>query len=536
MASATEQDRLQRILPRQSLPGGSAPLPHQQALHNQASSFSSQTLAFVLPQQYHDALQMPSPLLHPQQQQQSKESSPLGGSPEPSLQQRLLQEPMSGMQGEQGDYGAMGAMSGSAQLVSRVPNQQNSMPLLGVNGQQLPQLPEQQLLLEATRRRERLVLLQQFQQQRMQQQQEAPLRISKHQLQRLLLQKHPADGHTLAADAVQSPAGYRQAISRTSSAVADPAPLLPMSDLDVLPSLGGPPEAIGADAVTSDDLPDRHTSSELLTAFMQQQRDRPEDNNIEFWRKFVARFFAKGARKRWCVSSYGVGGRQPAGVFPQDVWHCELCGADPGRGFEMTREVLPRLFKIKYDSGVLDELLFVGEPSADYEGPPEGSPSGRMRVLEFGRVVQESVFEGLRVIRSGKLRLKVTFGPAEDEGTRGNSLAQIAGWELCTQKHEEVIPRQAVLQQVSTLANLAFKYTNNDNANNPNGLGPKNLQAASALQQQPWSIQQLQSQCTAFASAAQQLALRVDMPAVNDLGFNKCYVRCLQDAMSGRGC
>ena len=41
-----------------------------------------------------------------------------------------------------------------------------------------------------------------------------------------------------------------------------------------------------------------------------------QDNSIEFWRKFVAEFFAPNAKKRWCVSLYG-NSRQTNGVFPQ---------------------------------------------------------------------------------------------------------------------------------------------------------------------------------------------------------------------------
>lgn len=40
-----------------------------------------------------------------------------------------------------------------------------------------------------------------------------------------------------------------------------------------------------------------------------------QDNNIEFWRKFVADYFAPHAKKKWCVSMYGSG-RQTSG-FPQ---------------------------------------------------------------------------------------------------------------------------------------------------------------------------------------------------------------------------
>ncbi|KAF8404371.1 hypothetical protein HHK36_009254 [Tetracentron sinense] len=44
--------------------------------------------------------------------------------------------------------------------------------------------------------------------------------------------------------------------------------------------------------------------------------DALHDNNIEFWRKFVAEYFAPHAKKRWCFSLYGSG-RQTTGVFPQ---------------------------------------------------------------------------------------------------------------------------------------------------------------------------------------------------------------------------
>jgi hypothetical protein len=66
--------------------------------------------------------------------------------------------------------------------------------------------------------------------------------------------------------------------------------------------------------------------------------------------------------------------------------------------------VLPRLFKIKYDSGLQDELLFLDLPQEKYV-----LPSGRM-VLEYADAVHESVFRDLRVVRYGKLR--VTFSPS----------------------------------------------------------------------------------------------------------------------------
>lgn len=65
---------------------------------------------------------------------------------------------------------------------------------------------------------------------------------------------------------------------------------------------------------------------------------------------------------------------------------------------ETTVEVLPRLFKIKYDSGTLQELLFVDMPR-EYE-----NTSGQI-VLDYAKAIHESVFEQLRVVRDGQLRL-----------------------------------------------------------------------------------------------------------------------------------
>lgn len=65
---------------------------------------------------------------------------------------------------------------------------------------------------------------------------------------------------------------------------------------------------------------------------------------------------------------------------------------------ETTVEVLPRLFKIKFDSGIQEELLFVDLPH-EYR-----QASGHM-VLEYGKAIQESVFEQLRVVREGQLRI-----------------------------------------------------------------------------------------------------------------------------------
>ncbi|KAI5073496.1 hypothetical protein GOP47_0011509 [Adiantum capillus-veneris] len=232
-----------------------------------------------------------------------------------------------------------------------------------------------------------------------------------------------------------------------------------------------------------------------LMQYMFKQRQRPQDNDIHFWRRFVGEFFAHGAKKRWCVSQYGNNGRQTTGVFPQDVWHCEICGSRPGRGFETTVEVLPRLCKIKYDSGILDELLFV-DISNEYR-----LGSGFM-VLEYGKAIQESIFEQLRVVREGQLR--IIFTPE----------LKIHLWEFCARGHEELLPRRLLVPQVTQLAAIAQKYQNSI-AQNQNG--------ATSL-----TTQDLQTNCQLFVAAAKQLTRTLEAPTVNDLGYTKRYVRCLQ--------
>ncbi|VFQ91569.1 unnamed protein product [Cuscuta campestris] len=229
-----------------------------------------------------------------------------------------------------------------------------------------------------------------------------------------------------------------------------------------------------------------------LTNYMYQQQHRPEDNSMDFWRKFVAEYFAPNAKKKWCVSMYGSG-RQTTGVFPQDVWHCEICNRKPGRGFEATVEVLPRLFKIKYESGTLEELLYVDMP-CEYQ-----NSSGQI-VLDYAKAIQESVFEQLRVVRDGQLR--IVFSPD----------LKIVSWEFCARRHEELIPRRLLIPQVSHLGAAAQKYQTATTQN-----------ASSNI-----SVPDLQNNCNMFVASARQFAKALEVPLVNDLGYTKRYVRCLQ--------
>ncbi|KAK9914203.1 hypothetical protein M0R45_037994 [Rubus argutus] len=99
-----------------------------------------------------------------------------------------------------------------------------------------------------------------------------------------------------------------------------------------------------------------------LMQYLYHQRQRPADNSIAYWRKFVTEYYSPRAKKRWCLSLYDNVGHHALGVFPQasmDAWQCDICGSKSGRGFEATFEVLPRLNEIKFGSGVIDELLFL---------------------------------------------------------------------------------------------------------------------------------------------------------------------------------
>ena len=69
---------------------------------------------------------------------------------------------------------------------------------------------------------------------------------------------------------------------------------------------------------------------------------------------------------------------------------------------EATFEVLPRLNEIKFGSGVIDELLFL-------DLPRECRFSSGIMMLEYVKAVQESVYEQLRVVREGQLR--IIFAP-----------------------------------------------------------------------------------------------------------------------------
>ncbi|CAL9098548.1 unnamed protein product [Musa textilis] len=241
---------------------------------------------------------------------------------------------------------------------------------------------------------------------------------------------------------------------------------------------------------------DNGICSRRLMQYLYHQRHRSPDNSILYWRKFVAEYFAVRARKRWCLSLYDNMANNTLGVFPQlavDAWQCGFCGSKSGKGFEATFEVLPRLFQIKFDHGVIDENLFL-------DMPHESRLSSGIMVLEYEKAVQESVYEHLHIVREGQLR--IIFTPE----------LKILLWEFCTRRHEEFLPRRLLASQVNQLLQVAQKYQATVTENNTAGVSHQDLQAS----------------CNMFAAIGRQLARNFDLQSLNDLGFSKRYVRCLQ--------
>ncbi|KAF7802052.1 putative transcriptional regulator SLK2 isoform X1 [Senna tora] len=233
-----------------------------------------------------------------------------------------------------------------------------------------------------------------------------------------------------------------------------------------------------------------------LMQYLYHQRQRPNENSIAYWRKFVAEYYSPRAKKRWCLSLYDNVGHHALGVFPQaamDAWQCDICHSKSGRGFEATFEVLPRLNEIKFGSGVIDELLFLDLPR-EYR-----FPSGVM-MLEYVKAVQESVYEQLRVVREGQLRIIFT----QD--------LKILSWEFCARRHEELLPRRLVAPQVNQLVQVAQKCQSTIAESGSDGISQQDLQTNSNM----------------VLSVGRQLAKSLELQSLNDLGFSKRYVRCLQ--------
>lgn len=210
----------------------------------------------------------------------------------------------------------------------------------------------------------------------------------------------------------------------------------------------------------------------------------------------MAEYYAPCGRKRWCLSLYDNVGQNALGVFPQaamDAWRCDICGSKTGRGFEANFEILPRLSKIKFDSGVIDELLFLDLPHETR------FPSGLM-MLEYEKAVQETICEQIRVVREGQLRIIYSHD------------LKILSWEFCVRRHEEFLSRRFVAPQVNQLVQAAQRYQTAIDERGDDGVSPHDLK----------------ENCNMFVTAGRQLARNLELNVVDDLGFSKRYIRCLQ--------
>ncbi|KAG7546208.1 LIM-domain binding protein/SEUSS [Arabidopsis suecica] len=233
-----------------------------------------------------------------------------------------------------------------------------------------------------------------------------------------------------------------------------------------------------------------------LMMYLYHLQQRPAENCITYWRKFVAEYFSPRAKQRLCLSQYESAGHHALGMFPQaapDMWQCDLCGTKSGKGFEATFDVLARLIEIKFASGIIDELLYLDHPRENR------FPNGLM-MLEYRKAVQETVHEQFRVVREGHLRIIFS----QD--------LKILSWEFCVRRHEELLLRRLIAPQVNQLLQVAQKCQSTISESGSEGV----------------SQQDLQSNSNMVLGAGRQLAKFMELQSLNDLGYPKRYIRTLQ--------
>eukprot|EP00357_Protocruzia_adherens_P018823 CAMPEP_0114994474 /NCGR_PEP_ID=MMETSP0216-20121206/13157_1 /TAXON_ID=223996 /ORGANISM="Protocruzia adherens, Strain Boccale" /LENGTH=217 /DNA_ID=CAMNT_0002358335 /DNA_START=41 /DNA_END=694 /DNA_ORIENTATION=+ len=133
----------------------------------------------------------------------------------------------------------------------------------------------------------------------------------------------------------------------------------------------------------------------------EDQNQHPQDNNITFWKNLVERYFDSKAS------------------FKFDIFRSPL----EKRSFEPCLEALPRIFAVKFESGVQKELLNILNP--------------REYILDDGRFFLEceeasivSTIDNMLVINRGTLR--VIFG--QD--------LKIQLWEFMSRECQEYVSRE----------------------------------------------------------------------------------------------
>nr|XP_011463812.1 PREDICTED: probable transcriptional regulator SLK2 [Fragaria vesca subsp. vesca] len=238
--------------------------------------------------------------------------------------------------------------------------------------------------------------------------------------------------------------------------------------------------------------------SHRLMQYLSYTRTRPIDNNLGYWRQFVAEFYDPCAKRRWCLSCYDKVGEHALGISLHAAmvssWPCSLCNCQSGRGFEVSFEVLARLSKITFEGGVVDELLFL-------DMPRESRFSSGILMLECGRAVQESVYEQLQVVHEGRLR--IIFSPN----------LKILSWEFCSRSHEIFLRRTSVAPQVSELRSAVRNYQCSIDDRGSNGVSSQDVQT-----------------CNKILEAGGQIEKALGLHEVDHLGFSKKYTRFLQIA------
>ncbi|CAN4126315.1 unnamed protein product [Withania somnifera] len=232
------------------------------------------------------------------------------------------------------------------------------------------------------------------------------------------------------------------------------------------------------------------TCIQRLKQYLYCQQQRPRDNNIQFWKKLVAEFFAPNAKMRTCLAS-NKHRQQISCIFPQEAWCCGFCHAMPTAGFEMSAQVFPRLCKIKFETGMLDELLYFDVAEESY------TPGGHI-ILTYTKVREACVYETARVVREGRLRIVFS------------SDLKICIWEFCCSFLEVLINRTSVILQFHQLKEAIKKY--HDFAATSSGIATEEFRRNS----------------NTLDSSIRELARLMDKSLINDLGYTKRYLRCVQ--------
>ncbi|KAL6556354.1 hypothetical protein OROGR_005642 [Orobanche gracilis] len=237
--------------------------------------------------------------------------------------------------------------------------------------------------------------------------------------------------------------------------------------------------------------------SRRLKQYLYHLRNNAHDNGIAYWKKFVYEYYAPGSKKRWCFCKYDNIHLHSTGVFypkSMETWSCDICGSRSGKGLEATFDILPRLFETKFESGMLDEILFLDSPRA--------CNISCGVVLEYRKAIQESVYKKFRVVHEGRLRIVFRYD------------LKILSWEFCAHNHEDFLLRRVFIPEVNQLVQACKTYQNGIQNDASFRVSSENLQIL----------------YDTFVSTGNQLARNMETPLVNDLGYPKRFIRCLQIA------